>query len=100
MVTLTRTSPERWLEDGYFADFFNPFANPRYARLLRIFKYLAVPSSLVSYCKYLLSPLCHGRGRSPNHLGMIGSYSFNPQLNAKATALLRSYPQRPERAEL
>jgi hypothetical protein len=29
----------------------------------RIYKYLAVPNSLVSCCKYLLLPLCHGRGR-------------------------------------
>ena len=31
--------------------------NPRLTRLLRIIKYLAVPGSLVSYCKHLLSPL-------------------------------------------
>src|SRR5580700_10151962 len=42
---------------------FNPNANPRFVRLLRITKYLAVPRSLVSCCKYLLLPLCHGRGR-------------------------------------
>ena len=41
----------------------NPNANPKSRRLLRIFKYLAVPGSLVSCCKYLLLPLCHGRGR-------------------------------------
>src|SRR6267378_1798513 len=52
---------------------FNPNANPRFARLLRIIKYLAVPRSPVSCCKYLLFPLCHGRGREfesrrPRHL--------------------------------
>ena len=31
---------------------FNPNANPRSLRLLRIFKYLAVPGSLVSTCCY------------------------------------------------
>jgi hypothetical protein len=46
----------------FFGDF-NPNANPRSIRLLRIFKYLAVPGSLVSCCKYSLLPLCHGRGR-------------------------------------
>ena|SRR5437879_7507576 len=35
---------------------FNPNANPRFVRPLRIIKYLAVPRSLVSYCKYLLFP--------------------------------------------
>jgi len=40
----------------------NPNANPRSLQLLRIFNYLAVPSSLVSCYKYLLLPLCHGRG--------------------------------------
>jgi len=39
---------------------FNPNANPRFVRLLRIIKYLAVARSLVSCCKYLLFPLCHG----------------------------------------
>jgi hypothetical protein len=37
--------------------------NPRSARLLRIIKYVAVPKSLGSCCKYLLFPLCHSRGR-------------------------------------
>jgi hypothetical protein len=41
----------------------NPNTNPRFIRLLRIFKYLAVPGSLVSCCKYSLLPLCYGRGR-------------------------------------
>ena len=41
----------------------NPNANTRSSRLLRIFKYLAVPSSHVSYCKYLWLTLCHGGGR-------------------------------------
>jgi hypothetical protein len=44
-------------------EIFNPNANPRFVRLLRIIKYLAVPRTLVSYCKYLLLSLCHGRGR-------------------------------------
>jgi hypothetical protein len=43
--------------------FFNPYSNPRFGRLRRICKYLAVPCSLVSCCKYLLLPLCHDRGR-------------------------------------
>jgi hypothetical protein len=37
--------------------FFNPTCNPILTRLLRIIKYLAVPGSLVSYCKYLMLPL-------------------------------------------
>jgi hypothetical protein len=54
-------------------EIFNPNANPRFVRLLRIIKYLAVPRSPVSYCKYLLFPLCHGRGREfesrrPRHI--------------------------------
>ena len=43
--------------------FFNPNFNPRSDRLRRIYKYLAVPRSLVSCCKCLLLPLCHDRGR-------------------------------------
>ena len=35
---------------------FNPKANPRCVRLLRIIKYLAVPNSLVSCCEYLKYP--------------------------------------------
>ncbi len=37
--------------------FFNPNSNPRCVRLLGIIKYLAVPNSLGSCCKYLMSPL-------------------------------------------
>jgi hypothetical protein len=51
---------------------FNPNANPRCVRLLRIIKYLAVLRSLVSCCKYLLFPLCHGNdirvGPSPSEM--------------------------------
>jgi hypothetical protein len=50
-------------EIEYVSRNFNPSPNPRSERLRRIYKYLAVPCSLVSYCKYLLLPLCHGRGR-------------------------------------
>ncbi len=35
---------------------FNPKANPRCVQPRRIIKYLAVPNSLVSCCKYLQSP--------------------------------------------
>jgi hypothetical protein len=52
---------------------FNPMSNPKCVRFVGIFKYLAVPNSLVSCWKYLLFPLCHGRGREfesrrPRHL--------------------------------
>jgi hypothetical protein len=39
-----------------FLELSNPNAKPRFFRLLRAFKYLAVPSGLVSCCKYLLLP--------------------------------------------
>ena len=43
--------------------FFNPMSNPKRVCFVGIFKYLAVPNSLVSCWKYSLFPLCHGRGR-------------------------------------
>jgi len=53
------TSHHDWMR--YFnlltlLSFFNPKANPRCVRLLVIIKYLAVPNSLGSCCKYLMSP--------------------------------------------
>jgi tRNA U38,U39,U40 pseudouridine synthase TruA len=56
--------------------FFNPNFNPRSDRLRRIYKYLAVPRSLVSCCKCLLLPLCHDRGREFESRQEVTAWSF------------------------
>src|SRR6266478_9434560 len=60
--------------------FFNPKANPRCVRLLGIIKYLAVPNSLGSCCKYLMSPL--------DTVEVWGSSSHGPTIQNKDLALI------------
>jgi hypothetical protein len=54
----TRTACFGSLLTPVLSNLFNPSSNPRSGRLARIYKYLAVPGGLVSYCKYLSSTRC------------------------------------------